>query len=155
MELGAAELSALCSNLARGCEKQYRGEEAAMFQELAAWFADRAPAAPATDCAALLARVQQDLDDGFPTAEAAARLAGPADRGALRALTWSGKVTRILLSLFSRYQREGEAFLERTKVYVCSVCGFVYVGDAPPELCPVCKVPGWKFDRIEGRQRDA
>ena len=42
------------------------------------------------------------------------------------------------------------------KVAICNAGGgFVYVGDAPPELCPVCKVPGWKFDRIEGRQRDA
>ena len=29
--------------------------------------------------------------------------------------------------------------------------GFVYVGDAAPELCPVCKVPSWKFEKAEGR----
>lgn len=29
--------------------------------------------------------------------------------------------------------------------------GFVYVGDKAPELCPVCKVPGWKFEKMEGR----
>ena len=31
--------------------------------------------------------------------------------------------------------------LENTGVYVCTICGFVSVGDAPPELCPVCKHP--------------
>ena len=46
---------------------------------------------------------------------------------------------------------EGERMLENTGVFVCSVCGFVYVGDVPPEICPVCKVPSWKFDRVERR----
>jgi rubrerythrin len=41
--------------------------------------------------------------------------------------------------------------LENTGVHVCSICGFVYIGDAPPQLCPVCKVPNWKFDKIERR----
>ena len=72
-------------------------------------------------------------------------------RQALRALVWSEKVTRMLQSLLNRYRAEGEKMLENTGVYVCSVCGFVYVGDAPPELCPVCKVPSWKFERIERR----
>lgn len=29
--------------------------------------------------------------------------------------------------------------------YVCSVCGYVYEGDAPPANCPQCKAPGSKF----------
>ena len=31
------------------------------------------------------------------------------------------------------------------KKFVCSVCGFVYEGDAPPEQCQVCKAPASKF----------
>ena len=31
------------------------------------------------------------------------------------------------------------------KKYVCSVCGFVFEGDAPPETCQVCKAPASKF----------
>ena len=31
------------------------------------------------------------------------------------------------------------------KKWVCSVCGYVHTGDAPPESCPVCKVPASKF----------
>ena len=57
----------------------------------------------------------------------------------------------MLRSLLEQYLEEGEAFLRGTSVWVCSVCGFVYVGGAPPELCPVCKVPAWKFEEVEGR----
>ena len=31
------------------------------------------------------------------------------------------------------------------KKFVCSVCGYVHEGDAPPEKCPVCKAPASKF----------
>ena len=33
--------------------------------------------------------------------------------------------------------------------FVCSVCGYVYEGDTPPEFCPQCKAPGSKFVRQE------
>ncbi|MGI6315743.1 MAG: NADH peroxidase [Christensenellales bacterium] len=29
--------------------------------------------------------------------------------------------------------------------FVCSVCGYVYEGDQPPEKCPQCKAPREKF----------
>ncbi|MBQ7279059.1 MAG: NADH peroxidase [Clostridia bacterium] len=29
--------------------------------------------------------------------------------------------------------------------FVCSVCGYIYEGDAAPEKCPVCKAPASKF----------
>lgn len=29
--------------------------------------------------------------------------------------------------------------------FVCSVCGYVYEGDAPPAECPVCHAPASKF----------
>ena len=101
------------------------------------------------DANRLIALIEKDLGEGFVSANAAASAAG--DRGALRALVWSEKVTRILKSLWARYQKEGEAMLENTGVYVCTVCGFVYIGDAPPEICPVCKVPNWKFEKVAGR----
>lgn len=143
------EVSALCSNLARGCEKQYKAEEAALFTELAGYF--KAASAPAKEPGfdKLLGLIDSDLSKRFPAANAAA--AGAKDRGALRALTWSEKVTRILKSLLARYEKEGEAMFQNTGVYVCTICGFIYVGDEPPALCPVCKVPNWKFEKVEGR----
>jgi rubrerythrin len=32
------------------------------------------------------------------------------------------------------------------KKFVCSVCGYVYEGEAAPEFCPVCKAPARKFN---------
>ena len=146
----AGELAAVCSNLARGCEKQYKDGEAALFRQLADYFTAAAPAVPGGDLDGLLELIQRDLDEGYPALRAAAEAA--ADRGTLRICVWGEKVTRILDSLLRRYRREGEAFLQNTQVWVCTVCGFLYVGDSAPELCPVCKVPAWKFERVEGRR---
>ncbi len=148
-ELSPLEMSALCTNLARGCEKQYKSEEAALFHDLAEYFKRSSAPAKAPDFDQMLALIEKDLEEGFPNANAVA--ADAKDRGALRALVWSEKVTRILKSLLTRYQKEGDAMVEHTGVYVCTICGFVYIGDAPPEICPVCKVPNWKFEKMEGR----
>ena len=148
--LSPLALAALCSNLARGCEKQYREEEAALFQQIAAYFTAAAPRDGDASLDALAGLLRGDLDGGYPALTAAAQ--GEGDRGAQRICVWGEKVTNMLYALLGRYQREGEAFLENTQVWVCSVCGFLYIGDAPPALCPVCKVPAWKFDKIEGRR---
>ncbi len=144
----AGQLAALCSNLARGCEKQYKGREQAWFQELADYFAAKAPAAADDSVERLAAELLTDVEQ-YPAVRRTADDAG--DRGAARICVWGEKVTRMLASLVQRYRQEGEAMLEETDVWVCSVCGFVYIGEAPPERCPVCKVPDWKFDKIEGR----
>ena len=34
--------------------------------------------------------------------------------------------------------------------YVCSVCGYVYEGDAAPEKCPQCNAPASKFTEQSG-----
>lgn len=31
------------------------------------------------------------------------------------------------------------------KKYVCSICGYVHTGDAPPDACPTCQAPASKF----------
>ena len=43
-------------------------------------------------------------------------------------------------------------FKEEIKMakWVCSVCGYVHEGDQPPQECPVCHVPGEKFNKVEG-----
>ena len=148
-ELSPLEISALCTNLARGCEKQYKPKEAALFIELAGYFKAASLPAKNPEFDQLMTLIEKDLEQGFPTANTVAIDVG--DRGALRALVWSEKVTRIQKSLLTRYQKEGDAMLENTGVYVCTICGFVYIGDAPPEVCPVCKVPNWKFEKVEGR----
>lgn len=147
-ELSAGQLAALCSNLARGCEKQYKTEEAELFTKLAEYFTAAVPAINDATVEKLAADLQKDVDH-YADVRQASDDAG--DRGAARVCVWGEKVTRMLSSLVERYLKEGEAMLEGTSIWVCSVCGFVYIGDAAPELCPVCKVPAWKFDKIEGR----
>ena len=146
--LTAMELSAVCSNLARGCEKQYKADQAAAFTRLADWLRERAEPIADPTFDSLLGKIEQDLSEGYPTANAVSGQIG--DRGALRSLVWSEKVTRMFQSLLARYAREGEAMLKNTGVWVCTICGFVYVGDVPPELCPVCKLPSRKLERIGG-----
>ncbi len=146
--LSAIETSALCSNLAKGCEKQYKAEQAEAFRKLAIWFKAQSEQATDSSFALILDRINEDLSTNYPAANAVSGQNG--DRGALRSLTWSEKVTRILKSLLERYAREGEAMLENTGVYVCTICGFVYIGNELPEVCPVCKVPNRKFERIGG-----
>ena len=147
-ELGIGELSALFSNLARGCEKQYKAEESALYLELAAYFDSIAPAVPSMDTEALAAKIRENLEQEYPALEECCK--AEADRGALRAYTWGNKVTKMQQAIVNQYLREGEAFLEHTNIWVCTVCGFIYIGDNPPALCPVCKVPDWKFEKIQG-----
>ena len=148
-QLSPGQLAALCTNLARGCEKQYKEEESKLFAELAAYFTAAVP--PAEDASVeALAKQLQDEIGSYPGTRAAADIVR--DRGAARALVWGEKVSRMLSSLVSRYLEEGEAMLEGTEIWICTACGFVYIGETPPELCPVCKVPSWKFEKIEGRR---
>ena len=147
-KLSPSQLSALCSNLARGCEKQYKPRESALFTQLAEYFHSVTPEIPDKGVGDISAMLESDLNELYQNAKSVAGEAG--DRGALRVCVWGEKVTRILTGLMERYAEEGDAFLEGTEIWVCSVCGFVYVGDRAPSLCPVCKVPDWKFDKIEG-----
>ena len=148
-ELSAMEMSVICSNLARGCEKQYLPQQAEDFRKLAKFFRSKAEPVREASTQKLLELIEHDLSVGYPYGNAVS--SEKPDRGALRCQVWSEKVTRMLQSLLRRYESEGDKILENTGVWVCTVCGFVYVGDAAPELCPVCKVPSWKFEKVEGR----
>ena len=148
-KLSPGTLAALFSNLARGCEKQYKPKEQALFMEIADYFTAVTPEEDQADEKWLAQWLKEDLQQRYPETRAAAIDAG--DRGTQRICVWGEKVTRIVESLVSRYEREGEAFLEGNDVWVCTVCGFLYVGKSAPKLCPVCKVPDWKFEKIEGR----
>ena len=148
-ELSAMEMSVICSNLARGCEKQYLPRQAEDFRKLAEFFRSKAEPIREASAQRLLELIENDLSAGYPYGNAVS--SDKPDRGALRCQVWSEKVTRMLQSLLKRYESEGDKMLENTGVWVCTVCGFVYVGDTAPELCPVCKVPSWKFEKVEGR----
>ena len=148
--LSAGQLAALMSNLARGCEKQYRPEEAAMFRKIADTLTAMVPPVEDATVMRLAEELRQDTE-GYPAVRAQADLC--ADRGAARICVWGEKVTRMLSSLAQRYLEEGDAMLEGKDIWVCTVCGFVYIGTEAPRMCPVCKVPSDKFEKVEGRKK--
>lgn len=146
-QLSAGELSALCSNLARGCSKQQLTRQSELFTELSDYFASRNVAPDNEGVDDLISMINGDLDLYGPAKSRSMELG---DRGTLRVLTWSEKVTKIALSVLERYKTDPH-FLDNTNVYVCDICGFIYIGDEPPEICPVCKVPGFMILKIKRR----
>jgi len=146
-QLSAEELGALCSNLQKACNKQLRSEEAALFGTLAAYYDKQRTNEKVQDYQRLLAAINADLSNGYAEANNVAEKAN--DRGAKRALLWGEKASKLLKALMVRYEKQGSALLENTNVWVCEICGFIYVGDTPPSLCPICKVPSFKIHPIQ------
>lgn len=35
------------------------------------------------------------------------------------------------------------------KKYICTVCGYIYEGEKPPEICPICNVGSEKFEEMK------
>ncbi len=149
-KLSNGMLSVLCSNLARGCEKQYKFEEMELYQKLANYFESKIAEDKKSNLDSLIYLCKEDITEGFKKVDTLSKVAK--DRGALRAKTWSEKVTIMLASLLERYKTEGDKMLEGMNVWVCTICGFIYIGKELPEICPVCKVPNFKFEKIEGRE---
>ena len=143
------QMAALCTNLARACEKQYKPEEAGLFAEFAAYYTGLVPQMPDAGIEELARLLQEDIDQ-YPGTRAVIDENG--DRGAARALVWGEKVARMIASVIGQYQREGEQLLRNTEIWVCTACGFIYIGNEPPERCPVCKVPANRFEKCTGRE---
>ena len=149
-KLSNSTLSVLCSNLARGCEKQYKFEEMDLYNQLADYFESKVKEDKNANIDELIDICKEDLNIGFKEVDTFSKEVK--DRGALRAKTWSEKVTIMLENLLERYKKEGDKMFEGMNVWVCTICGFVYIGKQLPEICPVCKVPNFKFELIKGRR---
>lgn len=141
------ELCALCSNLQKACSKQLRNEEAALFGKLASFYDQHRKTEPNAGYQTLLDRINEDLARAYVQANEQAALAQ--DRGAMRALVWGEKVSKLLKSLLVRYEKQKQGLLENTGVWVCEICGFIYIGEQPPEICPICKVPSFKIHAVQ------
>ena len=33
-------------------------------------------------------------------------------------------------------------------MWICTVCGYIHEGDAPPERCPICRAPKSEFEKL-------
>jgi rubredoxin len=145
-EFSFDELSALFSNLAKGSEKHYQFENAARFSKLAEFYIEISNSTDNKNLSDINEMAKENID---VYADAKAIAGDNADRGALRALVWGEKVTRIVSSILTRYEKHKSELLKGKNIYVCEICGFVYIGDKPPEVCPVCKVPKLKISKIQ------
>jgi len=150
VEVDVSELGAICSNLSKACEKQYLNEEMKLFNELSSYFNSISPIKETSNVEKLLELINKDIESYKGLKDYCIE---NNDRGAARVAVWGERVTRMLQSLVVRYLKEGETLLLNTSIYVCSVCGFVYIGDNPPEKCPVCGVPSYKFEKIKGQKK--
>ena len=143
--LSSLELSLICSNLARGCEKQYLEKERQLFQELATYYEEKDSSKEGT-----LNDVKQIVGQDLKQQEHAMNVVdNHQDRGAKRVLTWAGKSTNIMNMILDNYEKKGIDYLKNTKIWVCDICGFVYIGDVPPTVCPICKVLNFKILEVK------
>lgn len=139
--LSSLELSLICSNLARGCEKQYLEKERQLFQELATYYEEKDSSKEGT-----LNDVKQIVGQDLKQQEHAMNVVdNHQDRGAKRVLTWAGKSTNIMNMILDNYEKKGIDYLKNTKIWVCDICGYIYIGEVPPKFCPICKVPSFKI----------
>ena len=144
-EINQEEMAYICSNLAKSCEKQYLDEEKELFQELANYYEKQISNKTGNlqDITLSLEKDLQNLDEAMKIANKYN------DSGSKRVITWATKTTNILNVILNNYQNKGIEYVKNTKIWVCEICGFIYIGDEPPKVCPVCKVPNIKILEVK------
>ena len=140
-QLSNSEIAYICSNLAKSCEKQYLEEEQNLFQQLSDYYEKYVDAKDGT-LDDLLKLVNKDIEEFNEAMNIANKLD---DRGAKRIITWANKSNNIVKVILTNYKEKGMDYIKNTKIWVCDICGFVYIGDESPQICPVCKVPSIKI----------
>lgn len=143
-QLSNSEIAYICSNLAKSCEKQYLEEEQNLFQQLSDYYEKYVDAKDGT-LDDLLTLVNKDIEEFNEAVNIANKLD---DRGAKRIITWANKSTNIVKAILTNYKEKGMDYIKNTKIWVCDICGFVYIGDESPQICPVCKVPSLKIMEV-------
>lgn len=139
------EITYICSNLAKACEKEYKEEEQNLFAELATYFEEKTKEVPGTieDIKEANKQEQKDIEQAMKIADE------NSDRGAKRVLTWATKTSNMMKIILENYEKKGLDYIKNTKIWVCDICGFIYIGEEPPKVCPVCKVPSFKILEVK------
>ena len=140
-DLSPYEKSLICFNLAKACEKEYKEKEAAILQKLAEHYQKEAKKIEEPFSTVIIS-----LKEDVSLLENAMTVADKhQDRGAKRVLTWATKSTTLLNALLKTIEEKGLDYIKNTKVWVCDICGYIYIGEVPPKFCPICKVPSFKI----------
>lgn len=143
-ELSNDEIAYICSNLAKACDKQYLEEEKGLYLELFEYFKrNEAKSGELSDLGVMFDSDIKLLNDAFNLANTYE------DSGAKRVLTWATKTTNIINTIVKNYNEKGIEYIKNNKIWVCDICGFVFIGDNPPQVCPICKVPNFKILEVE------
>lgn len=139
------EITYICSNLAKACEKEYKEEEQNLFAELATYFEEKTKEVPGTieDIKEANKQEQKDIEQAMKIADE------NSDRGAKRVLTWATKTSNMMKIILENYEKKGLDYIKNTKIWVCDICGFIYIGEEHPKVCPVCKVPSFKILEVK------
>ena len=145
MDISHNALPAIFSNLAKASEKQQQYVQGKIFSELSESILLQNPI-QGESVETIKDQIHEDLKSQYPKIEKKAELVK--DRGVQRALRWGKKVTTLQKSLIDRYLLKGDDFFMENDLYVCEACGFIFLGKASPDLCPVCKAPKKRFSKI-------
>ena len=139
------EITYICSNLAKACEKEYKEEEQNLFVELATYFEEKTKEVSGTieEIKEANKQEQKDIEQAMKIADK------NSDRGAKRVLTWATKTSNMMKIILENYETKGLDYIKNTKIWVCDICGFIYIGEEPPKICPVCKVPSFKILEVK------
>ena len=144
-EMSNSEIAYICSNLAKACEKQYLEEEQKLFTELYKHYLNKEK-----DLEGSLENVKEKVNKDLEEFDKAFQIADKyQDRGAKRVLTWASKATNMMNVIINNYKEKGIDYIKNTKIWVCDICGFIYIGDVPPTVCPICKVPSFKILEVK------
>lgn len=139
------EITYICSNLAKACEKEYKEEEQNLFTELATYFEQKTKEIPGT-----IEEIKKNNEQELREIKTAMQIADKnTDRGAKRVLTWATKTSNMMKVILENYDKKGLDYIKNTKIWVCDICGFIYIGEEPPKVCPVCKVPSFKILEVK------
>lgn len=148
----SGERAPILSNLAKAAEKMQAPDLAVRLLNLSkscdltldAVDREMSPASNTWDSCA--AQNQILLTRAYPSIESALET-GP-DRAVLRVDTWGKKVAAVQKSLLQRYIQKGDDLVRDKELFVCEACGFIFLGDAAPAICPICKAPASRFVKI-------
>ncbi|MBW2985759.1 rubrerythrin family protein [Candidatus Woesearchaeota archaeon] len=73
------------------------------------------------------------------------------DNEAIRTFKWAIAAEKIHEREYEKALKaiKEKKDLEPTNYHVCPVCGYTFVGDEIPDICPVCSAPKDKFEEIK------
>ena len=86
-----------------------------------------------------------EVDDMYPAYKSIAEYFN--EKGALNSINYALSAEKIHSKMYSdaKNKAEKDEDIEEKDIYICPICGYTYMGDDPPDKCPVCGAPKSMF----------